>query len=66
MWLRQALLKRQPITEEELELPTIELMEMWTDVPDPAVVQRINDNYRNVSRYFFLDWFHVDLTWRLD
>ncbi|KAF8593670.1 hypothetical protein BDV93DRAFT_516383 [Ceratobasidium sp. AG-I] len=45
----QALSQRGPITDEKLKLPTVELMEMWTDVPDANVVKRINDNYRNIE-----------------
>lgn len=48
-WLRRALRERGGVSEQDLELPLYELMEMWTDVPDPATVERINNNYRGVS-----------------
>ncbi|KAF8593634.1 hypothetical protein BDV93DRAFT_566312 [Ceratobasidium sp. AG-I] len=46
MWLCQALLKRGPVTDEELKLPTIDLMEMWTDVPDANVIEVASKSQR--------------------
>ncbi|KAF8598291.1 hypothetical protein BDV93DRAFT_561448 [Ceratobasidium sp. AG-I] len=49
MWLRQALRKRSDVTNADLKLPLPALMEIWTDVPDAAVVARINNNYQGIN-----------------